>query len=104
MPYVLELTAVEGPMIGGTPVKRGARPREPMYLKSYDVDGNDGFGDHAWTLDPQEARQFETFSDAAKCYLQQSHVRPWRPDGRANKPLTALTVAIVRVDPNNTNT
>lgn len=60
------------------------------YLASYDADGNDGWGEAEWA----EAIEFTTASEARACWTEQSRLRPSRPDGQPNRPLTAFSVAI----------
>jgi hypothetical protein len=86
---------------------------QEMWLESYDVDAvpppdrrsyftDDGvavvhgrFGGVA-TLTPRlaDARRFAHTSEAMIAWNTVSDRRPLRPDGRPNKPLTALTVEI----------
>ena len=46
------------------------------------------------TIHPDDARRFADSGDAMLAWNKQSRVRPYRPDGRPNKPLTALTVEV----------
>jgi hypothetical protein len=91
----------------------GRQFKAQMWLESYDVDAvpppdrrsyftDDGvavvhgsFGGMI-TLTPRlaDARRFATASDAMLAWNTVSDRRPLRPDGRPNKPLTALTVTI----------
>lgn len=64
------------------------------YLASYDADGNDGWGEAVWTDNPAEALEFATATDARACWAEQSRLRPLRPDGQPNRPLTALSVQL----------
>lgn len=69
------------------------------YLKAYDpeagVPGRRGLIT-AGTID--EAMRFDTVEAAHACYVQVCRVEPERPDGRPNRPLTAFTIELVRVD------
>ena len=47
-----------------------------------------------WTTDPAQAMRFDTGAEAVLCYRRQSRAMPLRPDGEANRPLTAYTVGI----------
>jgi hypothetical protein len=68
------------------------------YLEWSDVDANDGRGDAAWTRDIDKAMKFTSFSAAIECWQQRSMVRPRRPDGLPNRPLTAFTVEPRKVE------
>jgi len=46
------------------------------------------------TEDRAEAIQFDGVVEAMSFWKTQSHVRPLRPDGEANRPLTAFTVTV----------
>lgn len=70
----------------------------PAYLKSYDVNANDGRGADEWTMIKAEALRFDDFMAAMAAWKTQSTVRPIRPDGRPNRPLTAYTVTFEQVD------
>lgn len=64
------------------------------YLKTADVNANDGHGIVTWSRYDWQAMKFDTFAAAAAFWNQQSTKRPLRDDGRPNKPLTAFTVEI----------
>jgi hypothetical protein len=64
------------------------------YLASYDADGNDGWGEAVWTDNPAEAIAFATAIEARACWTEQSRLRPLRPDGHMNRPLTAFTTLL----------
>jgi hypothetical protein len=87
-------------------------PRE-MWVASFDVDAlpsadrrsyftaegdaiiNGAFGGKAFlTTRREEARRFADNAEAMLAWNTVSKSRPKRPDGRPNKPLTALTVEI----------
>lgn len=65
------------------------------FVKTYDPDANDGRGLLVGTFDPDEAIRFDGAVAALEFWRQQSTVRPLRPDGKPNRPLTAATVALV---------
>jgi hypothetical protein len=93
----------------GTPVPIG------LWIESYDVNAIDFTRtstvnpdgtvtiNGAWggsihlTSDRDCARRFATAAEALTAWTTQSTVRPLRPDGKPNKPLTALTVEIEHV-------
>jgi hypothetical protein len=64
------------------------------YLASYNADGNDGWGEAVWTDSPANAITFATATEARTCWTEQSRLRPLRPDGQANRPLTAFSVQL----------
>jgi len=64
------------------------------YLAGYDADGNDGWGDAIWTDNPANAIEFATATEAYACWIEQSRLRPVRPDGQPNRPLAAFTIQL----------
>jgi hypothetical protein len=72
------------------------RAPETLYLKSYDVDANDGRGDAELTPNIHEALEFDDAVAAMQAWREQSTVQPLRLDGKPNRPLTAFTVQIER--------
>lgn len=82
----LALAAVTGDVVTGP------------YLRSSDPDAFFGSGREEWTTDVAEAKRFVSFMDAMDCWKAQSRVRPWRSDGRPNRPLTAYSVQPQRID------
>jgi hypothetical protein len=68
------------------------------YLQSSDPDAHLGQGDETWTDELSEAKRFATFMDAMDCWKAQSTLRPFRSDGRPNRPLTAYSVQPQRID------
>jgi hypothetical protein len=69
------------------------------YLEWSDPDAKNGFGDDRWTEDVAKAKRFPSFAAAMECWQEQSTVRPIRPDGRPNRPMTAYSVTAERVEP-----
>jgi hypothetical protein len=63
------------------------------YLEWADVEAFDGGGDATFTADPAKAMKFESF-EAATEFWRQSERRPFRADGKPNRPLTTFTVTI----------
>lgn len=51
-----------------------------------------------WTRDITKARKFETATEAMACWHEQSRTIPFRYDGYPNKPLTAYSVDIQKVE------
>lgn len=68
------------------------------YLQWSDPDAHQGAGDEKWTPELTRAKRFATFMDAMDCWKAQSSVRPFRSDGRPNRPLTAYSVQPQRID------
>ncbi len=64
------------------------------WVKTYDPEGNFGRGDIELTDDPRLALQFATTLEAYQTWRAVPRNRPRRPDGKANRPLTAFTVLI----------
>jgi hypothetical protein len=82
-----------------------------MWLEQFDVDAapaatesllladgaivNCVFGGRIWLTDNRhEAQRFATASDALEAWNTVSKTRPVRPDGRPNKPLSALSIQL----------
>jgi|SRR5580693_650977 len=56
---------------------------------------NGAFGGRIWlTANRDEARKFASASAALEAWNTVSKSRPVRPDGRPNKPLTALSIHV----------
>lgn len=70
----------------------GPLPEPGQFLQSYDPDANDGYGGAVWTCDLDRALVFPDAMAAYDFYSARSKVRPYRPDGQFNRPLTAYTV------------
>jgi hypothetical protein len=69
------------------------------WLESYDPDGGDPAvayptGTFAVTSNPARAMVFPDGAEALRFWRQPSTRTPLRPDGAANRPLTAFTVAV----------
>ena len=69
------------------------------YLEWADPDAKDGFGDDRWTDDVAKAKRFPSLAAALECWKAQSTVRPFRDDGRPNRPMTAYSVMPERLEP-----
>jgi hypothetical protein len=70
---------------------------EPTWLMSYDVEWMDGFGRADFTTDLAKAMRFDSARELFDVWTTQSKTCPWRPDGKPNKPLTALTIETFKV-------
>lgn len=71
-------------------------PHEGQYIKSFDFEADEGLGFGEFTTDIDTAIQFTDVMAAGEFWRTQSKTRPVRPDGRPNRPLTALSVEIVK--------
>jgi len=69
-------------------------PHAGQYLEDFDHHTPDGRGFGKFTSDPAKAKQFKATSDAMIFWGTQSTTVPLRPDGKPNKPLTALSISV----------
>jgi hypothetical protein len=69
-------------------------PHAGQWLKSYNPDAFGGQGYADFTRNISEAKRFASFEDAMRFWKQASNLRPLRPDGQPNRPLTALTIVV----------
>lgn len=71
----------------------GADPETSgKYLERYDPDYADGLGRAWWTADKMRAKRFADFQEAVEEWRKPSKVRPFREDGKPNRPLSAHTI------------
>lgn len=68
------------------------------YLQWSDPDAKRGMGDDGWTDDLAKAKKFASFAAAMECWKAQSSVRPFRRDGRPNRPMTAYSVTVEKIE------
>lgn len=68
------------------------------YLQAFDVDAFDGRGDATFTDDKAKALVFDSLAKAFETWKTQSTIRPLRPDGKPNRPLTAFTITFEQAD------
>jgi hypothetical protein len=66
-----------------------------LYLRDYNLEDFEGLGSFELTADITEAKRWASAAEALEAYRTASAVRPLRPDGRPNRPLTAFTVEVV---------
>lgn len=71
---------------------------EDQYLVSFDFDALDGRGYGIFAHDPTIARRFASTADALRFWRTASTVRPLRSDGKPNRPLTASTISIFKLE------
>lgn len=69
-----------------------------QFLVAFDFNANDGKGFGLFTHCIWCAKRFPTAHSAFLFYRRRSARAPYRPDGKANRPLTASTVEIVPED------
>ena len=69
-------------------------PHAGQWLKHFDFEAFDGRGSGVFTDSTIKAKPFPSKASAFDFWRNQSRTRPLRPDGKANRPLTALTVSI----------
>jgi hypothetical protein len=70
---------------------------EDAYVIECDVDARGGLG--TLVLGPRaEARRFPDVRAALTYWKRQSTVQPLRTDGQPNRPLTAFTVDVLRLE------
>jgi hypothetical protein len=70
---------------------------DPTYLREFDHEAHNGRGEGTFTHDIDLALRFPSVGEAMQFWNKQSEVRPLRPDGKPNKPLSATTIEIVSV-------
>jgi hypothetical protein len=69
-------------------------PHANQWLERFNHEAYGGQGYGEFTPDPAKAKRFVDSAAAMDFWRKQSRVRPKRPDGKPNRPLTALTVII----------
>jgi len=70
----------------------------PQYLLSIDVDFAGGIGLARLTRNPDDALVFPDLASLMETWKARSTVRPWRLDGKPNRPLTAYTIEPELID------
>lgn len=73
-------------------------PESDRFLMNFDVAAHNGRAPFPTTIDIRLAKHFPDPAAALEFWRTQSRVRPLRPDGEANRPLTAFTVEVVQVE------
>jgi hypothetical protein len=73
------------------------------YLASFDPDVREPGVDYPtgyaeWTSVPGEAMTFPTHAEALIFWKTQSTATPLRPDGKPNRPLTAFSISVERLE------
>jgi hypothetical protein len=67
------------------------------FLRSFDFDAEDGRGYGVFTMDGTRAKRFRDGRAAMEFWKTISKKRPLRSDGKANRPLSASTIEIVKL-------
>jgi hypothetical protein len=73
-------------------------PHAGRLIAWYNPDTPYGTLELVTTSDPKEAKVFAEEVEALEYWRQISAVEPLRPDGKPNRPLTALTVNILSLE------
>ena len=73
------------------------RQWEGQMLAAFDNDYGDGRGTCVWTHDPAKALRFNDATAVMATWQSVSTVRPVRPDGKPNRPLTAFHIEPYRL-------
>ena len=68
------------------------------YVKAFDPELMNGVGGIDLTNDRQQALRFKSFSEALACWKMQSETKPLREDGKPNRPMTAYSAEVVRME------
>ena len=63
-----------------------------QWLKAFNHEAHDGRGTVEMTPDPAQAMTFDNAMAVLECWRSVSETRPFRPDGKPNRPLTAFSV------------
>jgi hypothetical protein len=92
--YVLQIVAVVGKVtLPTTELMVG------QYIRDLDLEYANGRGLGKGTRRLRDAKMFDTQEEALAYWGQQSKVRPLRPDGKPNRPLTVFTCSVIPVMP-----
>ena len=67
----------------------------PLYILDYNVDASWGRGSVTFAPRAEQACRFKTLSDAQRAYTSKSRVKPVRPDGKPNRPMTVWKVEML---------
>lgn len=73
-------------------------PHTGQYLRSFDHEAADGLGYGVFTPIRKRAKRFASHEELFEFWKKVPKCRPLRPDGKPNRPLTALTVTMEPVD------
>ncbi len=77
-------------------VSQGLNPGDAgapgTYLQDFDPDAMDGAGVAHWTSDKALAKRYADTAAAMTEWKRPSTIKPLRPDGKPNRPLTAYSI------------
>lgn len=90
MAFVIKILERVGPVVRSDGWVEGA----DKYVRSYDPEAYDGMGDLVATTDKSLAMKFASSEEAVEMVMSSPKSRPFREDGKPNRPLTAFTLAI----------
>ena len=74
-----------------------ACPHEGHYVESGDHDAYNGQGYFTFTPNVNDAKRFPSIGAALDYWRKQSTARPLRPDGKPNRPLSAIHAEILEL-------
>jgi hypothetical protein len=89
--FVMRVVGMAGSYYNESEMKDVPYP-DPCYVEDYDLDYMEGRGQVKFTADPNQARSWNTAVQAFEAWRTVSPTMPLRPDGRPNRPLTALNI------------
>lgn len=69
-------------------------PHAGQYLQGFNHHTKDGLGYGDFTADKARAMRFATHGEAIAFYRTVSKTKPVRQDGKPNRPMTCLTIAL----------
>jgi len=72
-------------------------PHDGNYIVAWNPHTKFGICEVTSTDDISKAHHFDNESQAHWHWTTTSNIQPVRPDGRPNRPLTGLTIALVRI-------
>lgn len=81
-----------------TEIATGEKFPFPMLVVDCDFDAHNGLGAFIFSNSPTKAKRFATAEEALTFYRTVSPSRPTRPDGEPNRPLTAFSVEVRRIE------
>jgi len=70
-------------------------PHVGQYVESFDHEAHDGRGYATFTSDLAKAMKFKQHGDAFEFWRKVPNNKKKRPDGKPNRPFTALSVEII---------
>jgi hypothetical protein len=94
MATFIKIWGVAGDFPGARIAEQGSKDK---YLKTCDFEAYEGRGSCTFTDNIEDAMMFISKAEAMLFWKTQSKIRPKRPDGKPNRPLTAYHVEIFEV-------